>query len=107
MYLKPPGRESPKILSPTLIPSTLKVGSQVLLGLEARPGTHNEPPRQEEKNSIWPTAASLVVDISPWLNVPGWFVTTPTYMISEKQQTLLMLLRTEGEETWWCGIETY
>ncbi|KAJ7472720.1 alcohol oxidase [Mycena latifolia] len=25
-----------------------------------------------------------VVDISSWPNVPGWFVTTPTYMISEK-----------------------
>ncbi|KAJ7472713.1 hypothetical protein FB451DRAFT_1367600 [Mycena latifolia] len=25
-----------------------------------------------------------VVDMSSWPNVPGWFVTTPTYMISEK-----------------------
>ncbi|KAF7292086.1 Choline dehydrogenase [Mycena indigotica] len=31
-----------------------------------------------------------VVDISSWANVPGWFVTTPTYMISEKAADILI-----------------
>ncbi|KAJ7814002.1 hypothetical protein B0H14DRAFT_2376401 [Mycena olivaceomarginata] len=64
-----------------------------------------------------------VVDITSWPNVPGWFIMTPTYMVrynslcsepclnlpqvSEKQQKLLLLPHTEGEETWWCRIETY
>ncbi|KAJ7340809.1 hypothetical protein DFH08DRAFT_1012999 [Mycena albidolilacea] len=31
-----------------------------------------------------------VVDISSWPNVPGWFVTTPTYMISEKAADVII-----------------
>ncbi|KAJ7067384.1 hypothetical protein C8F01DRAFT_1051871 [Mycena amicta] len=31
-----------------------------------------------------------VVDISSWPNVPGWFVTTPTYMISEKAADIII-----------------
>ncbi|KAF7288336.1 Choline dehydrogenase [Mycena chlorophos] len=31
-----------------------------------------------------------VVDIAAWPNVPGWFVTTPTYMISEKAAAVLI-----------------
>ncbi|KAJ7153620.1 glucose-methanol-choline oxidoreductase, partial [Mycena filopes] len=31
-----------------------------------------------------------VVDISSWPKVPGWFVTTPTYMISEKAADVIM-----------------
>ncbi|KAF8185211.1 hypothetical protein K438DRAFT_1597518, partial [Mycena galopus ATCC 62051] len=30
-----------------------------------------------------------VVDISSWPNVPGWFVTTTTYMISEKAADII------------------
>ncbi|KAJ7871752.1 alcohol oxidase [Mycena leptocephala] len=43
-----------------------------------------------------------VVDMSSWSNVPGWFVTTPTYMISEKAADVIIAAaiarqRTEGE----------
>ncbi|KAJ6544962.1 hypothetical protein DFH09DRAFT_1172349 [Mycena vulgaris] len=31
-----------------------------------------------------------VVDISSWPTVPGWFVTTPTYMLSEKAADVIM-----------------
>ncbi|KAK7035857.1 choline dehydrogenase [Favolaschia claudopus] len=31
-----------------------------------------------------------VVDLSSWANVPGYFVTTPTYMISEKAADVIM-----------------
>ncbi|KAJ7844739.1 hypothetical protein B0H14DRAFT_2180520, partial [Mycena olivaceomarginata] len=31
-----------------------------------------------------------VVDISSWPNIPGWFVTTPTYMISEKAADVII-----------------
>ncbi|KAF7374331.1 Choline dehydrogenase [Mycena sanguinolenta] len=31
-----------------------------------------------------------VVDISSWPRVPGWFVTTPTYMISEKAADVIL-----------------
>ncbi|KAJ6561877.1 glucose-methanol-choline oxidoreductase, partial [Mycena capillaripes] len=31
-----------------------------------------------------------VVDISSWPKVPGWFVATPTYMISEKAADVII-----------------
>ncbi|KAJ7140323.1 hypothetical protein C8R43DRAFT_1131688 [Mycena crocata] len=31
-----------------------------------------------------------VVDVSAWPNVPGYFITTPTYMISEKAADAIM-----------------
>ncbi|KAK6996526.1 choline dehydrogenase [Favolaschia claudopus] len=31
-----------------------------------------------------------VVDISSWPNVPGWFVTTPTYMLAEKAADVII-----------------
>ncbi|KAJ7447064.1 alcohol oxidase [Mycena galericulata] len=37
-----------------------------------------------------------VVDISSWPNVPGWFVTTPTYMISEKAADILTAAYSSG-----------
>ncbi|KAF7358312.1 Oxygen-dependent choline dehydrogenase [Mycena venus] len=34
--------------------------------------------------------ALRVVDISSWPNVPGWFVTTPTYMMAEKAADVII-----------------
>ncbi|KAJ3746764.1 glucose-methanol-choline oxidoreductase, partial [Lentinula detonsa] len=31
-----------------------------------------------------------VVDASSWPNVPGWFICTPTYMISEKAADVII-----------------
>ncbi|KAJ6507740.1 alcohol oxidase [Mycena vitilis] len=49
-----------------------------------------------------------VVDMSSWPKVPGWFVTTPTYMISEKAADVISaaaserkeMLVVQAEETW-------
>ncbi|KAJ6577050.1 hypothetical protein DFH09DRAFT_1361354 [Mycena vulgaris] len=40
-----------------------------------------------------------VVDISSWPKVPGWFVTTPTYMLSEKASDVIIAAAHEREST--------
>ncbi|KAJ6507702.1 hypothetical protein C8R47DRAFT_55345 [Mycena vitilis] len=40
-----------------------------------------------------------VVDISAWPKVPGWFVTTPTYMISEKAADVIIATAHEKADT--------
>ncbi|KAF5389671.1 hypothetical protein D9757_004128 [Collybiopsis confluens] len=37
-----------------------------------------------------------VVDVSAWPNVPGWFICTPTYMISEKAADVIIAAAREG-----------
>ncbi|KAF8176155.1 GMC oxidoreductase-domain-containing protein, partial [Mycena galopus ATCC 62051] len=47
-----------------------------------------------------------VVDISSWANIPGWMVTTPTYMLSEKAADVIIAAtraKEEVQDQWYNG----
>ncbi|KAK7006193.1 choline dehydrogenase [Favolaschia claudopus] len=54
-------------------------------------GADNDPNAVLDGNfNVRGVSKLRVVDISSWPNVPGWFVTTPTYMIAEKAADVII-----------------
>ncbi|KAJ7661182.1 hypothetical protein B0H17DRAFT_953734, partial [Mycena rosella] len=46
---------------------------------------------------IWGVENLRVVDINSWPTVPGWYITTPTYMISEKAADIVITAARQRE----------